>query len=428
MQSRDTIFALSSGAPPAAIAVIRLSGPQSAQALKTLAGRLPTPRRVSLARLRRQSDGSTFDNALMVYMPGPDSATGEDCAELHLHGGRALVSACEAELAAVPGLRKAQPGEFTMRAFRQGRIDLAEAEGLADLLEAETDLQLRNAQALSSGALSHRVADWRERVVGLSAEIETVLDFSDEDDGAKLSDDFGQKCEALFDEIEAWLAAPRLDKLKEGFRVVIAGPPNSGKSSLFNALIGEEAAIATAIAGTTRDVLHRPIAIAGVPFLFADTAGLRSDTEDEVERIGIARAGEEIERADLILWLGDEGKGPPSAWEIDAMCDLADRAVKKDPSYRVSSRLGHGVEALRKGMVALASQAMPKAGQLAISERQRSLLTEASASLRDLRLEHDHIVIGERLRLARAAFDRLLGRTTTEDMLDALFGRFCIGK
>ena len=423
----DTIFALSSGAPPAAIAVVRISGPASSAALAALAGRVPPERRAVAATLR-DGAGEVLDRALVLWLPGPGTATGEDTAELHLHGGRAVVAAVSAALAAVPGLRAAEPGEFTRRAFANGRIDLAEAEGLADLLSAETELQRRSAIAMAGGALSRRVEDWRERLLSLSASVEAVLDFADEDDVATLPADFLTRIDALRAELAAWLARPRAEVLREGFRVVIAGPPNAGKSTLFNALVQDEAAIATPIAGTTRDVLTRPVGYDGVPFLFADTAGLHDATDDVVEAIGIERALEALDRADLVLWLGPEGQGPAGAWEIAAQCDRAGVPPKLHPRHRISAVTGLGMAELIADLVATARQALPKPGEAALNERQHHMLRDAARALHSAEDEGDPLLVAESLRLARVAFDGLLGRTTTEDMLDALFGRFCIGK
>ena len=423
----DTIFALSSGAPPAAIAVIRISGANASLALRTLAGRLPEPRRASLVRLR-DGEGETLDHALALWFPGPDTATGEDLAELHCHGGRAVVAAVEAELARLPKSRRATPGEFTRRAFANGRIDLAEAEGLGDLLSAETELQRRSALAMAGGAFSHKVEDWRERLLGLSAKIEAVLDFADEDDVAALPQDFSAQLETLREEIGDWLARPRAEALREGFRVVLAGPTNAGKSTLFNALVESEAAIATPIAGTTRDVLTRPVAIDGVPFVFADTAGLREDSIDPVESIGVERALDAVQRADLVLWLGAEGERPEGAWEIEAQIDRPDHAAMHNPRHRISAVTGEGLAALRADLVETARAALPRPGEAALNARQHRLLSEAEAAFSVAGRLEDPLLIAENLRLARIAFDSLLGRTTTEDMLDALFGRFCIGK
>jgi tRNA modification GTPase len=423
----DTIFALSSGAPPAAIGVIRISGPRAAQALAALVGKLPEPRRAALRRLRA-SDGALLDEALVLWLPGPGSETGEDCAELQCHGGRAVIAAVETELARQPGLRLAQPGEFTRRAFTNGRIDLAKAEGLADLLEAETELQRLCAQAAAGGALSRQVGEWREALLGLSATVEAVLDFADEDDVAVLPADFATRIASLRASLVIWLSRPRAELLREGYRVVIAGPPNAGKSTLFNALVESEAAIATPIAGTTRDVLTHPVSIAGVPFLFADTAGLHDAVGDVVEAIGIERALEALDRADLVLWLGPEEQGPQGAWEIEAQADRPDRAGKAAPRHRVSAVSTLGMDDLRTDLVAHARASLPRPGEAAFNERQRQLLGDAARALGEAADQHDPLLLAENLRLARVAFDSLLGRTTTEDMLDALFGRFCIGK
>lgn len=421
----DTIFALSSGAAPAAIAVIRISGPHSAEALRRLTGRVPPPRRAVHAPVR-DGDGALLDRALVLWLPGPNNATGEDTAELHCHGGRAVIAVVLGALTAIPGLRAAQPGEFTRRAFANGRIDLAEAEGLADLLSSETELQRRSALAMASGAFSRTVEAWRERLLQRSAAIEAVLDFADEDDVALLPEDFIRRLSVLRGELADWLARPRAEALHEGFRVVIAGPPNAGKSTLFNALVESDAAIATPIAGTTRDILTRPVAITGLPFLFVDTAGLRGETEDAIEAIGIERARDAVDQADLVLWLGEEGAGPTAAWEIAAQADRA--SGKSAPRHTVSALTGQGMDELRADLVATALRALPKAGEAALNERQHRLLGEAEAMIAAAEGLTDPLLVAEHLRLARVAFDALVGRTTTEHMLDALFGRFCIGK
>lgn len=422
----DTIFACSSGAAPAAIAVMRISGPQAGTALMALAGRLPPARRASYAVLR-DGVGEELDRALVLWLPGPATATGEDVAELHCHGGRAVIAAVETALGALPGLRQAGPGEFTRRAFANGRIDLAEAEGLADLLSAETEMHRRMAISVASGAVSRETLRWREEVLGLSAAVEAVLDFADEDD-VSLPGDFTPRLERLRTQIAGWLARPRAEALREGFRVAIAGPPNAGKSTLFNALVESEAAITAPIAGTTRDVLTRPVAIAGVPFLFLDTAGLRDEATDVIEAIGIERARSALSDADLVLWLGGEGEGPKGAWEVEAQIDRADQPRKQAARHRLSAVTGAGLEWLRQDLMETARNALPKPGEPALNARQHRLLSEAAEALGHSSGTSDSLLMAENLRLARVAFDALLGRTTTEDMLDALFGRFCIGK
>lgn len=419
----DTIFALSSGAPPAAIAVVRVSGPQAGAAIQALAGRLPPARRAQAMRLR-DAQGDELDRALVLWLPGPATATGEDMVELHLHGGRAVVAAVERTLGALPGLRGADPGEFTRRAFAHGKIDLSEAEGLADLLSAETDMQRRTALAMAGGALSRQVEDWRSRVLALGAEVEAVLDFGDEDDVGGLRPDFAERVGQLAGSIAVWLARPRVEPLREGFRVALAGPPNAGKSTLFNALLNESAAITAATPGTTRDLLERSVAISGVPFTFVDTAGLRENAGDAVESEGISRARAAFGRADLVLWLGPEGAGPAGAWDIASKCDLGE--AKRGARASVSGLTGAGVAELKAQLVEEARLAMPAPGEAALNARHHGILSEAHAAL--AHVAHDPLILAEHLRVARSAFDRLTGRASTEAMLDTLFGRFCIGK
>jgi tRNA modification GTPase len=423
-----TIFALSSGTVPSAIGVIRVSGPQAGAALAALAGRMPTARRASLARLR-DGAGALLDEALVLWFPGPNTATGEDLAEMHCHGGRAVIAAVEGALAALQGLRRAEPGEFTRRAFANGRIDLAEAEGLADLLSAETELARAAALANAGGALSRQAEAWREQVLVLSAEVEGVLDFSDEEDASGLPECFTWNIAALAEELRTWLARPRSERLGEGFRVVIAGPPNAGKSTLFNAMTESEAAITSPIAGTTRDVIERTVAIGGVPFTLVDTAGLRdAAVADAIEAIGIDRAKGALARADLVLWLGPEGIGPHDAWEIAAQADRPGFTPKDSARFTVSAMKGEGLSALKTALVDRARAALPKPGEAALNARQHARLGEAAAALEAAKALSDPLLIAEELRRARLAFDRLIGRATTEDMLDTLFGRFCIGK
>lgn len=430
----DTIFALSSGPPPAGIAVIRISGPQAGTALAVLAGRLPPPRRASLATLRDPQNRTVLDRTMVLWLPGTGTATGEDSAELHLHGGRAVVNAVEAALARMPDLRRAQAGEFTRRAFANGQIDLAEAEGLADLLSAETELQRRSAMAMADGALSREVVRWREALLGLSARLEAALDFSDEDDVGEgeslLPANFARDCDALASDLKQWLARPRAEPLKEGFRVVLAGPPNAGKSTLFNALVEHEAAITAAEPGTTRDVLTHAVALDGVPFTFVDTAGLRDEGAGEIERIGIARALAAAERADLILWLGPEGEGPQDRplWEVAAQCDASDAPRKSGNALHLSALTGEGMDTLRQALIGHAKSALPAPGDAALNQRQHRLLRQVDETLARNLYEQDPLIAAEHLRLARRALDELVGRTGIEDMLDALFGRFCIGK
>lgn len=394
--------------------------------MAALCGALPQPRRASM-RVLRDREGEVLDRALAVWFPGPRTATGEDLAELHCHGGRAVVAAIERALTAQEGVRRAKPGEFTRRAFANGVIDLAEAEGLADLLSSETELQRRAAQAVAGGSLSRSLEQWRKQLLSLSAQVEAALDFSDEDDVGGLSPQFAGSLRVLREEWRAVLSKPRSERLRDGIRVVLAGPPNAGKSSLFNALLDEGAAIVTAVAGTTRDAIERPVAIGGIPFVLVDTAGIRDSGAGEIEAIGIERARNELDRADIVLWLGGEGEGPDGAIEVAARCDV-EIGAKDSPDFTVSSVTGEGIDALSYGLVERARAILPRPGDVALNQRQFERLSDAFDAISSLDPANDPLVVAEHLRMARVALDRLQGRQSTEDMLDQLFGRFCIGK
>jgi tRNA modification GTPase len=424
----STIFAPSSGLPPAAIAVIRISGPQAFAAARALAGDLPVPREARLRTLRDPANGDHLDSALVLVFPAPNTATGEDLIELHVHGGRAVVAAVEAALGRQPGLRRAEPGEFTRRALTNGRIDLAEAEGLGDLLSAETELQRRAALAMADGTLSRQIAAWRAALLGLAARLEASLDFSDEADvDPVLLDGIRNEARAVASAIEGALGAPPVDRLRDGIRVVLAGPPNSGKSTLLNALARREAAIVSPIAGTTRDRIEVPVSRAGIPFVLTDTAGLRDSTGDAIEAIGIDRASQAIEGADLVLWLGDDA--PPAermVW-LHARADLSGREMPEGAVLAVSAETGHGVESLWELLVGRSSTLIPGATDMVLNQRQRGHCQEALEALRDLGAP-DELVVADALRRANVALARIAGDSGIEAMLDALFGKFCIGK
>lgn len=419
---------------------MRVSGPHAAEALRWLAGRLPPARRASLADVK-DAEGALLDRALMLWFPGPATATGEDLAELHLHGGRAVVAAVAAALAAIPGLRPAEPGEFTRRAFLNGRIDLAEAEGLADLLAAETESQRVQALGLASGHVSRAVAEWQARLLALMARAEAELNFADEDDVAvgdavarQLLD--GMACLAA--ELGEWLARPAAEVIAEGLSVVIAGPPNAGKSTLLNALARREVAIVSPLAGTTRDVIEIPLALDGIAMRFSDTAGLRAEGADAIEAIGIDRARAAVEAADILLWLGPPREAPahPRSILIAAQADrwrgdAAHEAEAVRGDLILSAATGEGMDGLHRHIVDMARTLLPREGEAALRQRQRVVLAEARDWLcidADSREARDLILLAERLRLAASALDRITGRAGVEDMLDALFGRFCIGK
>jgi tRNA modification GTPase len=421
----DTIVALSSGRPPAAIAIVRTSGPSAVAAAERLAGTLARPREAALRRLADPKDGSLIDEALVVCFPAPNSATGEDIVEYQCHGGRATIDALINSLLAQPGVRLAEPGEFTRRALANGRIDLTEAEGLADLLSAETELQRRSAMARAGGALRARLDDWRERLLALSARAEVAIDYADEEEGAGDSG-LTPDIQGLSAEMAELVAAPRVEPLRDGIRVVVAGPPNAGKSSLVNALAQSERAIVTPIAGTTRDVIEVPLAIGGVPFVLVDTAGLR-DSDDVVETIGVDRARYEAERSDLLLWLGPSAEAPdhPGLIRVTPKADLGSTL---SDDMRVSAVTGEGLSALTQTLIEQANRLLPKGDELALDRRQHDLIAEAQAALDWAGALADPVLVAEELRVARLAIDRISGRAGVEDLLDALFGRFCLGK
>ena len=428
MSSLATIYALSSGSPPAAIAVIRISGTEAHSAAASLAGTLPEPRLASLRTLR-SADGELIDEALVLRFDGPASVTGEDLVELHCHGGRAIVDAILSALRSIPGLREARPGEFTRRSFENGRIDLTEAEGLADLLEAETESQRKAALAVAGGGLRRQVESWRERVVTLSAMAEAAIDYvGDEDETAADEARIAAQAAELAAELDEWLAQPRSEALRQGIRVVFAGPPNAGKSSVLNALVQEDRAIVTEIPGTTRDVIEVPLAIGGIPFLLVDTAGLR-ESGDAVERIGVGLARQQLHAADILLWLGEPGDAPdhPAAIRIHPQADRPERAAAPEGSLAVSALNGTGLAELRRRLMQVAKTLLPSEGRIALNRRQAEALGDAADSLR-LVSGADLVLTAEALRRARLAFDRVTGRSGIEDVLDSLFGRFCLGK
>lgn len=426
--SADTIFALSSGSPPAAISVIRVSGPDAHRASSALAGSLP-PARQAAVRVLRDRAGALLDEALVLRFDGPASSTGEDLVELHCHGGRAVVAAVLGSLGRVEGLRQAEPGEFTRRAFENGRIDLTEAEGLADLLDAETESQRRAALMVAEGGLRKEIERWQASLLDLSARAEAAIDYVDEDsvDGdPSLSSD----CGALAKELAQWLGRPRAEPLRDGIRVVIAGPPNTGKSSLLNVITGSERAIVTDVPGTTRDHIEVPIALSGVPIRLTDTAGLR-DSGELVEQIGVDRARRLLELADILLWLGETRDVPdhPHLIPVHSRADLPGREAVPRGALAVSSVTGTGIAELTCAIVDAARSLLPSENEIAMNRRQADCLTRARDSLEGAeQAGGDLVIAAEALRQARAAFERLTGRAGVEDLLDALFGRFCLGK
>ena len=445
----DAIFALATAPGRAAIAVVRLSGPGTRAALDALGVSPPPPREARLRRLRGP-DGAVIDEALVLWTPGPASYTGEDGAELHLHGGPAVVDAvAEALLAA--GLRLAEPGEFTRRAFEHGKLDLAQAEAVADLVDAETDGQRRQALAQLEGALGRRYQAWREALLEALSHLDAAIDFPDEDLPADVAARARPALETLGAELAAALAgAERGERVREGYRIAIVGAPNAGKSSLLNRLAARDAAIVTAIAGTTRDVIEAPLTIGGFKVLLADTAGLRA-TVDLIESEGVRRAMAWADSAALRLWVVDASAGEAAfQGSLDALhpgdllvlnkSDLpagADgpgaRALASGrglEAYEVSASTGAGLEALgerlhRRLVQDLSGGEFPAATRA----RHRARLEEALAAVRRglSQLEAPELA-AEDLRLAGRALGRVSGRIDPKEVLGRIFASFCIGK
>jgi tRNA modification GTPase len=433
MTLTDTIFAVSSGRPPAAIAIIRLSGPHALEAAEKMSGRaLPSARRAALRRFYDPASSEPLDEGLLLCFPGPNTETGEDMVEFQCHGSHAVVRGIEGALSALPGLRPAGPGEFTRRAFLNGKMDLAGIEGLGDLIAAETALQLRAAMAMMGGRLSRRIEDWTGRLRKLAAQIEAQLDFSDEGDVADTGAPTGiaDEAQVIAREMQSELAKPPAERLRDGVRVAIGGPPNAGKSSLFNYLVGREAAIVSPHAGTTRDVIEATINLRGVPVVLADSAGLRDGVE-EVEQIGILRAEALLADADIVLWLGSPDAKPSTSGkllQVFPKSDLGPAKYLPSSSLSLSTVTGEGTEALVEWICSAASSLLPAPGDYALSARQRDIIQRAQSALIDVRHLADEILIGECLRQAMVALDEITGRSTTDAVLDELFSGFCIGK
>jgi tRNA modification GTPase len=450
IQRRDTIFALSSGRPPAAIAVVRLSGPRAGDALKALAGKTPEPRKAALARVRDPQSGEMIDEALALWFPGPRSETGEDMAELQLHGGRAVVAAVFAALSRIDGLRMAEPGEFTRRAFENGHLDLTAVEGLGDLIYAETEAQRRQAYRQLKGLLGDRAETWRKRLIEALALVEARIDFSDEADVPEDLVGPALKIAAeLAAEIGAALAgAARGERLRDGLVVAIAGPPNAGKSTLLNRIARREAAIVSPVAGTTRDVIEVHLDLGGYPVTVLDTAGIR-ESDDPVEQEGVRRARERARQADLILWVEDvatpAAQADPavqatSTWVIRNKIDLSSKGKNEtirnefglsNMEFSLSATTGEGFEPFLARLARHAAEFFGTEPALVSRERQRKALQSSHEALIRALAESERgreDIIAEELRLAAQTLGRLTGRVDVEDILDVIFRDFCIGK
>lgn len=428
----ETIVALASGRPPAAVAVVRISGPQALSLVRELTGRaVPAPRRMSLRRLVGP-DGAVLDTALVVVFPGPDSATGEDLAELHLHGGPAVVAGVIEALVAADGVRLAVAGEFTRRGFANGRLDLAQVEGLADLVASETAAQRTQALALTGGVLSRAAEGWRERCLNILAEAEAALDFAEDeaDVAERLQTAARDELLGLVAALEALVAdAGRASRIREGLTIAVTGAPNVGKSSLVNALSGRDAAIVTAVPGTTRDVIEVPVDLGGVAAVLIDTAGLR-ETTDPIEAEGVRRARLRAADADLILRVVDRAEPGGDGWLVVNKVDLAGPVSIGDANvYGVSATRGDGLAELRAALVAWANAAVrPGEPALLVHARHREAFAAAAGVLRDAADADDMVLRAEGLRMAARAFGGIAGRVGVDDVLDRVFSRFCIGK
>lgn len=431
--SDATIAALASGQPPAAIAVIRVSGPQAFAALAALTRSPPPPaRRMSLQTLVDPHSGATLDSALVVGFQGPATASGEDLVEFHLHGGVAVVSAVLSALVSQPGVRIAEAGEFTRRAFANGRLDLAQVEGLADLIAAETDSQRQQALALAGGALSRAAEQWRSRCLDILAEAEAGLDFAeDEADVAERLDEMARTAlQGLVAELRGIIAdSTRGARLRNGLMIAVSGAPNTGKSSLVNALSRKDAAIVTAIAGTTRDPIEVAIDLDGIAATLIDTAGLR-ETDDPIEAEGIRRARARAAEADLVLHVVDSvaAEQPADGFLIVNKCDLFAGSAPAG-AFMVSAKRGDGIADLRRALADWAATALrPGEPALLSHVRHQSAFSDAADALSDAADTSDPVMRAEALRHAARAFGRIAGRVAVDDVLDRIFSRFCIGK
>ncbi|MEE2921480.1 MAG: tRNA uridine-5-carboxymethylaminomethyl(34) synthesis GTPase MnmE [Pseudomonadota bacterium] len=444
MSERDTICALASGQPPAAICIIRLSGDR----IWKLAGALldcglPEPRRATLTRFRDE-DGHLIDEGLVVFMPGPHSYTGEDTLELYLHGGPAVINHAISTLTSEPGVRLAEPGEFTRRAFEAGKIDLTEAEGVADIIEAETNAQKAQALRQLSGGLTQQYDQWRAELTGILALIEVAVDFPDEDDAPEeTTAPVLRKLGALISDMEAALGDRGIgEKIRDGFRIAIIGAPNAGKSTLLNRLAGREAAIVTSLPGTTRDVIEIRRVMGGQIVWISDTAGLR-ETEDEIEAEGVRRAQKVAAEADLRVFMVDGSAPDPgvltSPYRLPtdmvvvnkADADLAENLPAHD--FRISAKTGDGVETLERALSEfISARAASVEAPVITRARHRARLVEGLACLvaaRDaLELGTGAELAAEDVRMAIRHLGSVIGAVGVEDVLGAVFSEFCIGK
>lgn len=434
-QTNDTIFALSTGGLPTGVAVVRVSGPETAALARYLTGRLPPPRIATLVTFDTDETGA-IDQGLLLYFPAPASFTGEDCVEFHLHGSKAVVAAMLEVLAGRPGLRQAEAGEFTRRAFLNGKMDLTATEALADLIAAETESQRRLSLANHAGAQRALYEGWRADLLVLRSSIEARLDFSDEGDVGAL-DLAGERSrlDVLASRIAEHLASYRAAEIvRDGYRVALVGPPNVGKSSLLNALARRDVAIVTDIPGTTRDLVEIHLDLDGQKVIVTDTAGLR-DGADPVEAIGIERAAKAAGVADLVVTLSDgtDGfltgyKGQPFGSMIRVRSKVDLDAPVGEYDLAVSSRTGYGISPLLSHLAGRALEASAYTGTLPSRQRHADSLRRVRDHLTAARRELEPELIAEELRMASDELGRITGIIGTEELLGAIFSEFCIGK
>jgi tRNA modification GTPase len=430
----------------AGIAVVRISGPRAGAALEAVNGTTGKPRLLSRARFRDPSTGETLDEGMAVWMPGPASFTGEDVAELHLHGSSAVVYAVLEALGSLAGLRAAEPGEFTRRAFRNQRLDLVEAEGLGDLIRARTSVQRRQALQHMLGDVSRDYEVWRRALIDCLGRVEAAVDFIEEDDvAAKALAGVESRLRDLRDAMARAIADSRRGRaIREGVKVVLAGPPNTGKSSLLNRIAQREAALVTPIAGTTRDVIEVPLDLSGIPVILTDTAGLREASEDEIEKMGMARTKSELAGADIVVWVSapDIADSADNHFDSDSIrvqnkADLLpnSRLNRNESSstryYLVSALTGKGLPEFLAGLTTLVKDQFGREEPvLAVRERHLQALRRCVACLNaaiDSPVEQIELV-AENLRSAATELGRITGRIDVEDLLDSIFRDFCIGK
>ncbi|WP_135447780.1 tRNA uridine-5-carboxymethylaminomethyl(34) synthesis GTPase MnmE [Tabrizicola caldifontis] len=426
----DTIYALATARGRSGLAVVRISGPDALAAGRALCGSLPEPRRASLRRLTW--GGELLDEALVLTFAEGASFTGETVVELHCHGGPAVVGAVLRALADQPGLRMAEPGEFTRRALENGVLDLPQVEGLADLIDAETEAQRKQAVRVLSGTVGQKVEGWRRDLIRAAALLEATIDFADEDVPVDVSPEVLELIDGLMDDLGREAAGvTAAERIRDGFEVAIVGAPNAGKSTLLNQLSGREAAITSEIAGTTRDVIEVRMEIAGLPVTFLDTAGLR-ETEDRLERAGIERALARAQAADLRLFLTDGSPLPLEPEGDDLVVHGKADTISGYSGLAVSGKTGQGVPELIARIGEILAQRVGSAGAL-VRERHRVAVTTAIAALAESRAEmvrNDSRVelAAEHLRQAVRALDALVGRVDVDDLLGEIFASFCIGK